>query len=254
MRSSVLLAALLLGSSARAEEPPEPDVQALILFDSAYPQKALELQATLGVEGQRSFGDWRALELSLLVELGLTDQLQVEARVPYPWALGGEASGAEDSGIEVGLLYALVQDSRLGLVVSPGLEVQLPVSLSRSASPGLGVSPFVAVAKPLGPAHLHLNVGLEVQPPREGQPDVELRPEATFAATLPTETLVPMLEVGLRWEETLRTWVSPGLVWKPTDGIEVGVGLPARLGPGGVEEIRPTVLLTGELELLSAGK
>jgi len=32
------------------------------------------------------------------------------------------------------------------------------------------------------------------------------------------------------------------------------VGLPARLGPGGVEEIRPTVLLTGELELLSAGK
>jgi hypothetical protein len=254
MRAPALLASVLtmfLGIPVHAGEPRTEDVEELFLADNAYPQEAFELQTTLGMRGERR-DTWEAMELSLLTELGLTERLQVEVRAPLRWVPRGEASGPEhasESGIEAGLLYALVQRPDLGMVLSPGLEVELPLALSRSEAPGLAATPFVAVAQALGPVHLHLHLALEMRAPRGARQELELEPAATFAATLPLGTLVPLLELGLAWEDEPRAWLSPGLVWRSTPWLELGLGLPARLSSKGVAEVRPTLLLTCEFEL-----
>ncbi|MCY1074012.1 hypothetical protein [Archangium lansingense] len=253
MRSPVLLApvlAVFLSVPVHAGQPRMQDVEELFLADNAYPQEAFELQTTLGMSGEWR-NTWEVMTLSLLTEWGLTDRLQIEVRAPLRWELGGVVAGPEEpseSGIEAGLLYALVHRPDLGLVLSPGLEVELPLSLSRSEAPGLAATPFVAVAQSLGPVRLHLNLALELRAGGARQ-DLELEPSATFAATLPLGTLVPLLELGLAWEDETRAWLSPGLVWRSTPWLELGLGLPTRLGPKGVAEVRPTLLLTCELEL-----
>ncbi|PTL80826.1 hypothetical protein [Vitiosangium sp. GDMCC 1.1324] len=248
---SVSVLAVFLGGMALAEAPPRREVEEFPLTDTAYPQEALELQVTLGVRGERR-STWDALELSLLTELGLTDRLQVELRAPLRWtSRGGEVPGQDPSGsgIEAGLLYALISRPDLGLVVSPGFEVELPRIFSQPKASDLAATPFVAVAQILGPARLHLNLALEVRAPRGSLRELELEPTVGVAATVPLGTLVPLLEFQVSWEDEARAWVGPGLVWRPASWFELGLGLPARLGPGGVAEVRPTLLLTGELEL-----
>ncbi len=253
MRSFPLPASVLtvfLGAPAQAGAPPPQDVEELPLSETADPQEAFELQATIGVRGEH--GDtWEELELSLLTELGLTDRLQVELSAPLRWTPREGKPGLvpSGSGIEVGLLYALVSRADLGLVVSPGLEVELPLAFSRSSAPDLETTPFVAMAQALGPVRLHMKLALGMQAPHGSWRELELEPAATVAATLPLGTLVPLLELGLTWEDETQAWISPGLIWRSPSWFELGLGLPARLGPGGVAEVRPTLLLTGEFEL-----
>ncbi|AKJ03142.1 Hypothetical protein AA314_04768 [Archangium gephyra] len=253
MRSPALLVSmlpvLLLGAPVHAGEAPPQDVQELFLTETADPQERFELQATLGIQG--GWRDtWESMELSLIAELGLTDRLQVGARVPVQWSLGAEGRGDSGPGLELGLLYALVSREDLGLVVSPQLELELPLSLSRANAPGLELTPSVSVAQWLGAVRLHLNLALGVQVPEGEQRELELEPAVNVAVTVTRGPLVPLLELGLSWEEDeARVWLAPGLVWRAASWFQLGVGVPARLGPGGVAEVRPTLLLTGELAL-----
>lgn len=254
MRVSLLAVAVLsglLGSRAWAVSPiPPRDAEELLLAETAYPQEDGELQVSLGMHGERT-NTWDAMGLLLLTEYGLTDRLQVEVLAPLRWTAPGKVS-EPGPGLETELRYALFASTELGLVVSPGLEVEFPLSLSRTGAPPWGISPSVAAAQQLGRVFLHLNVTLELQAPRGAQRELELElePTATFAATLPVGRFVPMVELGTSWLETeTRTWLSPGVVWRPMHGIELAVGLPTRLTTRGVTEVRPTLLLTGEFEL-----
>lgn len=242
-----VLSVLLPGAPAHAGASPPQDVEELFLTETADPQEQFELQATLGIQGARR-DSWETMELSLLTELGLTDRLQVEASVPVQWALGGEDRGPSVSNLEAGLLYALVSQEDLGLVVSPGLELELPLSFSRANEPGLELTPFVSVAQALGSVRLHLNLALGVQVPDGERQELELEPAVNVAVTVTRGPLVPLLELGFTREDEVRVWLAPGLVWRTASWFQLGLGVPARLAPGGVAEVRPTLLLTGEFE------
>ncbi|WNG45342.1 hypothetical protein F0U60_15455 [Archangium minus] len=254
MRMSALLVSvlsvLLLGAPAHAEASPPQDVEELFLTETADSQEQFELQATLGIQGARR-NTWETMELSLLTELGLTDRLQVEASVPVQWALGGKGRGPSGSNLETGLRYALVSRADLGLVVSPGLELELPLPFSRANEPGPGLelTPSVSVAQALGAVRLHLNLALGVQVPDGEQRELELEPAVNVAITVTRGALIPLLELGFTREEEAHVWLAPGLVWRAASWFQLGLGVPARLESGGVAEVRPTLLLTGELEL-----
>lgn len=209
-------------------------LQEFFLGETVYPQHRHELQVTIGSAWRRS-GGRSAMNLPVIVEFGLSNRLQLStelslAAVPGPDAPGGLAE------LETAVLYAIRPDVRR-LAVSAGLEFSIPVVDEGDEDEELAWRPFVIAAQSVGRAQIH--AGLR---PRTRQQAV-----VNVAAVYPIGAWRATLEAAGTFGRGGSLLAAPGLLWASPVGLEIGVGVPVRVG-GNVAERGLVFLLTYEAE------
>ncbi|WP_437791068.1 hypothetical protein [Sorangium sp. So ce693] len=255
------LVSLLVASTAAApaeperteaeDEPARPPVEELFLGETAFPQEALELQITSAPRWERD-GRQVGFRIPLLLELGITDRLQLGGELPLELA-------REDSGVVAGLgsveleaLYNLVNERGLGLALSAGLGAGLPAGARGLGAPGYALEPFVSFDKAIGGVHVGLSASAEIRLPAAGRGATELSPGASLGVILPLGDVVPTLELAAELEDTTSLLVAPGVLWHPARGLELGAALELGLA-GETPDAGLMLLFTREIELAGDG-
>lgn len=199
------------------------------MTDSVFPNEQGELQPTVAADWQRHpLDSWNAL-LSVEIEYGITDRLQVSAGIPWATvhdADEGDRSGAGDFSAEV--LYNLIPVTR-PLALSLAAEVTLPTGdESRDLGEGeeaLEVTMILAGAA--GDFQWHLNIGSEWT-----QEETALLYSVAVlrAPTWRWSNVVPTLELsGESAEGVHQLHWTPGLHWNPSENSGLGLGIPLGL-------------------------
>jgi hypothetical protein len=216
--------------------------QELFLGEPPQVQERLELQLTSGVRWRASRGG-PDTAVPLLVELGLTERLQVEVESQVQSIAGlGEA---EMTGVELGLLYAL--RSRAPFLVSAGVSAGL-AGLSGEEERAWSVEPTILLQQPVGRLGVNLRLGAEQERVFDGDGS-ELSAGAALSCFAALSYLYPMVEVAVEasGEETSLV-TAAGIAWAPLHGVELGVAVPVQLGPGAIR-VGAIASLTWETEL-----
>lgn len=218
--------------------------QELFLGEPPQVQEPLELQLTSGVR-------WRAdrggpdTAVPFLVELGLTERLQVEVESQVESVAGvGEA---EMTGVEAGLLYAL--RSRAPFLVSAGLSAGLAgLSGDEEEARAWSVEPTILLQQPVERLGVNLRLGAEHERVFDGG-ESELSAGAALSCFVALSDLYPMVEVAVALsDEEMSLVTAAGLAWAPHHGVELGVAVPVQLGPGAIQ-VGAIASLTWETEL-----
>jgi len=237
-RASAACLAMLPVPAGVAAEPGKVDevIEELFLGEIAFPQDALELQVTADLGGARA-GDVTTLGGGVEVEFGITDRLQLAARVPLARVSAPMERHAGLGNASLEALYNPLSDRGRGLALSVGLELSLP-SPSGAGEDAWTVEAFAALYKVLGRVHANLSVGVELER--------EVSPSAALGVFAPIGRWAPVLELRVEAEAEPAAVVSAGALWHPIDDLELGaavqVGLDARSFGG-------FLLATFELEL-----
>jgi hypothetical protein len=226
---------LLAGPATAAAGTGQVDevLQELFLGEAVYPQDAGELQVTAELGAGRLGGPRGRSEATggLLVELGLTERLQLAARAPVAWvdADGERAAGLGNASVEA--MYNPLSDRARGLAVSAGIEVSLPAP-SRVGEDAWGVEGFAVAYKVLGRVHANLTVGVELELPRGAGTEREVAVAGALGVFAPIGRWVPVLEVRVDAGAEPAATMAAGALWHPAGSFELGaavqLGLDAR--------------------------
>lgn len=217
------LAGALLGAAQNAARPgasSPPPVEEYFLAESIHPQRQGDLQVGWSFYRHRREGV-RLSEVSLLFELGLADWLELEAELPWlrRRAPGGQpVTGLAD--LEVGLMFGVFRDPQR-LAVSAGVEVVLPTGHERIVADrgGVEVEPFLIVGRALGRGEIQVGISSGVEEPASLRYDL--------ATVYPIGSWRAVLEVnGEAGPGRPVLLVTPGLLFKPGRGFEIGVAVP----------------------------
>jgi hypothetical protein len=236
------------GETARARQPIEPRIEELFLGELASPQEQLELQITSAPAWQR---EGRRVEFSvpLLLELGVTDRLQIGGELPLALVRHDSGVAAGLGEVEAEIQYNLLDDRALGLCFSAGFAAVFPAGARELGAPGYALEPFVRLDKALGRVHLSLSASAEVRLPVARGDAAEVGPGAALGAAIPAGALVPTVELAAELDEgTPLLLFAPGVLWHPARGFELG----AALGVGLTDEapdVGLLLLVTRELDL-----
>lgn len=156
---STLLATRAHGDELTAAEPPaipEQRMQELFIGELAFPERAWELQVTGRADWSRP-GAEHLVSAAAVVELGLTDRLQLGLELPATLTAIDGSTGL--SRLRIASLYNVYRAR--GALVSSGLELGVPVALDGDAS--YETELFVSLFWQLGPVGLALSGGPELQ-------------------------------------------------------------------------------------------
>lgn len=217
--------------------------QELFLGEPPQVQERLELQLTSGVRWRADRGE-PDTAVPLLVELGLTERLQVEVESQVQSVAGpGEA---EMTGLEAGLLYAV--RSRPPFLVSAGVSAGLAGFSGEEEALAWSVEPTILLQQPVGRLGVNLRLGAERERAFDGG-DAEVSAGAALSCFVALSDLYPMLEAAVEASEDETSLVTAaGLAWAPRHGVELGVAVPVQLRPGAIR-VGAIAMLTWEMEL-----
>lgn len=255
------LVSLLVASTAAApaeperteaeDEPARPPIEELFLGETAFPQEALELQITSAPRWERD-GRQVGFRIPLLLELGITDRLQLGGELPLELARqdGGVVAGL--GSVELEALYNLVNERGLGLALSAGLGAGLPAGARGLGAPGYALEPFVSLDKAIGGVHVGISASAEIRLPAAGRDAAELSPGASLGVIVPLGDVVPTLELAAELEDTTSLLIAPGVLWHPARGLELGAALELGLA-GETPDAGLMLLFTREIELAGDG-
>lgn len=260
-RPRASLVSLLVASAAAApaeperteaeDEPARPPIEELFLGETAFPQEALELQITSAPRWERD-GHQVGFRIPLLLELGITDRLQLGGELPLELARQESGVVAGLGSVELEALYNLVNERGLGLAVSAGLGAGLPAGARGLGAPGYALEPFVSLDKAIGGVHVGISASAEIRLPTAGRDAAELSPGASLGVILPLGDVVPTLELAAEIEDTTSLLVAPGVLWHPARGLELGAALELGLA-GEAPDAGLMLLFTREIELAGDG-
>lgn len=183
---------------------PAEDLQELGLSEMGYPQEEGELQATVISRLTRE-DEEESLGLNVGVELGLTDDLQLEVMVPLRFGLGADAE-AEVEQVELGVGWRVLD--RGGFSVMPILEV--------GVLDDWVFEPKVVLHQYFGAWHANLDLGLELEGEESAAFEAGLAAYAAFGAWTPVAELRAELQEG-----EVEFTAAAGLAWRPAEGYEV---------------------------------
>jgi hypothetical protein len=216
--------------------------QELFLGEPPQVQEPFELQLTSGVRWRADRGGPEAA-IPFLVELGLTERLQVEVESQVESVAGlGEP---EMTGVEAGLLYAL--RSRAPFLVSAGVSAGV-AGFSREEGRAWSLEPSVLLQQPVGRVGVNLRLGAEGEHASDAGAS-ELSAGAALSCFVALSDLYPMVEVAVAASDEETSLVTAvGLAWAPRHGVELGVAVPVQLGPGATR-VGAIAALTWEMEL-----
>lgn len=214
-----VLAAVVPAAAAAQTDYYNLDRGRPLTVEDPYPTEryALELQlATLRLE-RLGPGDWRwgwTPELAY----GLAPRLQLEVGVPVRWVDAPPHSGLEVEGVEGGLLYQLLWESRAAPALGMGADVHVPRH-------GPAVGTLRALATRTWPAlRVHVNAEGAIGPDADASAVDEpprWRVGVAFDRTWPLRSML----VGL--EGVLEQPRSPGVA----RSVTVAVGMRRQLSP-----------------------
>lgn len=224
MGLAVFTASLACVPSAAAAPELDAVVEEVFLGEVVFAQGRLELQITNAVSYLRA-GDDDLLGDAVQVELGITEDLQIEASATGQSRRSPEGSAAGLGNSEVGLLYGLVSDPATGFALSAGLSVGFPEVTSGVGEDAYSLEPVVILYKVLGPLHTNLSVAPEVVL-EDDEAGTTVGGSAALSLFSRLGRFVPVLEVGgERDDEGVTVALAGGLLWHPHDEVEVGVGV-----------------------------
>ncbi|WP_437934186.1 hypothetical protein [Sorangium sp. So ce341] len=260
-RPGIALGLLLAASTAaappereRAEaagEPAQPPVEELFLGETPFPQEALELQVTSAPAWERA-GRRVRFGVPLLLELGITDRLQVGAELPLELVRHDRGATAGLGAVQAEAMVNLVDSGALGLALSAGLEAALPAGARDLGPPGYALEPFVSVDKAIGGVHVGLSASAEVRLPAARGDAAELDPGVALAVVLPVGSVAPTVELAAELDEAASLAVASGVLWHPAPGLELGAALELGLA-GEAPDVGLLLLVTTEIELAGGG-
>ncbi|WP_437806986.1 hypothetical protein [Sorangium sp. So ce1078] len=249
----LLLAASTAAAPAEQErteaagEPAQPAVEELFLGETAFPQEALELQVTSAPTWERD-GRRVRFGIPLLLELGITDRLQIGGELPLELVRNERGVAAGLGAVQAEALVNLVNDGALGLALSAGLEAELPAGARELGAPGYALSPFVSLDKAVGGVHVALSASAEVRLPAARGDAAELSPGVALGVILPLGAVAPTVELAAELEDTAALLLASGVLWHPARGLELGAALELGL-MGETPDVGLLLLVTSEIEL-----
>lgn len=242
---AICLALLPWHASAAASDKVDAVIEELLLGRIVYPQDALELQVTSELGGARA-SDATLATAELEVELGLTDRLQLAVEVPLAWRATGMERRAGLGNAAAGIMYNPLSDRARGRALSAGLELVFP-ALSDAGTDAWGAEAFAVAYEVLGPVHLNLTLGVELErSTADGRAEREITLAGSLGALVPIGRWVPVLELRAGGEEGPAWAASAGALWHPIADLELGAAVQAGLAP---RSIGGLVIATVELEL-----
>ena len=247
---------LLAGSQAYADlngqtedHEPTPILDEFFFTETVHPQEKGEFQFTTRALATKDDDEGDTEAISIGIEYGITDSLQVEAE----WVAWNRVEGVEDdeddhdgSGdMEVGVKYAFEENQENGVRVAIGFDVTIPLGdVDKDLGEGFWVyEPYVVVSKDFGEdTNLTFNLSYGFLD-RDEYPDErdEAEPEAdeievglglvhafapAWRGTL--ELNLESNEQTSKGEETV-SYLTPGFVYKGYEDVEVGLGVPVGL-------------------------
>ncbi len=213
-------------SDADDDEQESPEiVNELFLSDTAYSQEAGEWQITLSPQFEKNEGEER-FSLPVEIEYGITDQFQVELEyTPYISVesdFGGDENG--QGNIEIGVQYSWADFNGSGLNVA--------VLYSHEFAEGDRAVIAEAGEEPEDEDNLSFVLALDLDDEESRQAFIQIGSEFEGSES---EAYVNLGIYGLwnswvvsgelNWTDE-QSFVTPGLAWESTNGLEFGVGLP----------------------------
>ena len=209
-----------------AEQPPLPDE--LAITDSIVMTERDELYVAPAVQFFR-LPDQKRLTVGSEFAYGLTDRLQVATQVPYSFVDPDDEHNANGIGdVFVGTRYGVLdyREHQIGLDVGFGLG--LPTGNERhDLGEGRVTSQLSFTGSAwLGPINAQLNAGWKHALDNVG---TEPRDEAEYnvAVIYPVGQWFLVLEGnGESNRESTKYYVTPGVIWKPTEHLELRVAAP----------------------------
>ncbi|WP_437677836.1 hypothetical protein [Sorangium sp. So ce131] len=230
-----------------AEGPAQPPVEELFLGETAFPQEQLELQITSAPAWERD-GRRVRFGVPLLLELGITDRLQIGGELPLELVRHDRGVAVGLGAVQAEVLANVVNERALGLALSAGLEIGLPASARELGPPGYTLAPFVCLDKAIGGVHVSLSASAEVGLPAAGRSAAELSPGATLAVVSPLGDVAPTVELAAELDDAASLLLAPGVLWHPAPGLELGAALELGL-LGETPDVGLLLLVTREIEL-----
>jgi hypothetical protein len=243
LRTSCLIAVLLLPGISAAQEAPAQPLQELFLTELVYPQEKGEIQLMLGTRIDRARADQSTL-VPFTIEYGLTDRWQLEAGWDgYSRDDGAPFQGLTTARLSIGTKYSLMHIAHSGVHAAFGSDVEFPRAgafADNEGENGVEIEPFVALAVDL-PAHVSIfgSAGASFEPGEAADLiDSGERPDdrgtisagmlwAWHWATLAAE--YTNRSDGLPWRLEGAALLTPSVVVHPHGKWELGVGLPIAL-------------------------
>ncbi|WP_437477048.1 hypothetical protein WME75_27505 [Sorangium sp. So ce1014] len=260
-RAAISLGLLLAASTAAAPaeqerteaagEPARPPVEELFLGETAFPQEALELQVTSAPAWERA-GRRVRFGIPLLLELGITDRLQVGGELPLELVRHDSGVAAGLGAVQAEVLVNLVNDQALGLALSAGLEAGLPAGARALGAPGYALSPFVSLDKAMGGVHVAFSASAEVRLPAAPRDAAELGLGVALGVVWPLGAVVPTVELAAELDDAASLLLASGVLWHPARGLELGAALELGL-LGETPDAGLLLLVTREIELAGDG-
>jgi hypothetical protein len=222
-------------------------IEELFKNDTVYVQEKGEWQAGLSPTWQNNPAG-NTWTVPIVLEYGLTDQWQVEAEwnalVQHRSENGSVASGIGD--LELGTQYSFMNVGGSLFHVAPLFSIELPLAnVNQGLTEGfLEYQPAVVLARDFPRLHhtqVFAEIGLTfVQRVKRPSDSDDVEP-AAHSFNLGTGFFTPFAHGALTMEFNWANnqwnhhgtqndlYLTPGVIWKPVRGVELGVGLPVGL-------------------------
>lgn len=213
-------------SAQRLEEP----VQEFFVAKAVYPQEKGETQITLRPTFLKG-NDFDQAELGWKVEYGVSDRLEVELEMLY--IAHDPDGGAKEQGlgnVELGFLYSFLPIDE-PIALSATFEVELPSGDEAVAGDKAEWEALLILAKQLGRAQVHMNVGMEATADKaEFLYNLAVVVPLNRSFSLTTELN------GVEVIEDTSLYFTPGIYFRPLHEeplFEFGIGFPVALNGEG---------------------
>jgi hypothetical protein len=220
---------LFLPEISQAQEELEMDeyIQEFFLGQTVFPQEKKEIQFTLKPSfTKKSEG---LISIPFEMEYGFTDRLQIEIEIPYFISFPSGARTAKGFGnAEIGLMYSILKKNR-PFSLSAGVSVPLHTAGQKfKEDDEVLVESFAVIGRQFGNVQVHGNVVTEFV-----KGDMLLN--YGLSSVLNLGRCNATLEVSGAREDERVFFVSPGFIWKQSDGFEFGIAFSKSLTPSARE-------------------
>jgi hypothetical protein len=231
MKQAVLLAGLLLPLSCVVAQETEGDrrlPEELAITRSVVMQDTDELESTASLRFFK-LPDQKHITAAAEFEYGLTDRCELDADVPYEFIRPRDAHAVDGIGdVEAAVRYGVVPLDKGPVAFDVGLALGIPTGdRTRDLGEGrLTLEPFFTASTWLGRFNAQINCGWQRAVTNGGgEPRDEF--EYNVAILYPVDRWFLALEGnGVSTREATSYYVTPELIWKPTNNLEFLVAVP----------------------------
>jgi len=213
-----ILSTISVFSQEDVENKFDEPIQEFFVAGAVYPQEKNEIQIT-ATDSYYKYEFYKTNSPALEIEYGITEKFQV--------GIGGLINTTylkllpdfNSYGTEISLLYSILNNKSYAL--SAVFETGILFSNSVYTETEIEYEPRIIFAKQLGNAQTHIGIGAGIGEETELSYDI--------AFLYPFKKVCPTFEINGMYDQENNLSLTPGIVCKPTDLFEIGVGIPYNL-------------------------